>query len=151
AARQSPWRSSTDLHSAALPQEAEMFVSPFVLRVSELNPDCTLTNVNGECLQIVTLTAETSSALEIETPAVPIAGEDAVPACSTGQGVPHVGALVVGGVDPALDIEQRDTATFSEPDGFRLTHGNIGERGHLCPLRHMFVPLLLMRLQRCHR
>ena len=121
-----------------LPQQAEMFVPPFVLGISELNPDFILTNVNGEGLQIIALIIETSAALQIEAPSVPVAGENAVPDRPTSQGIAHMRALVVGRVDPAIDVEQRDAAPFSEPDGFRLTHWDIADRGHVYPLRWLF-------------
>src|SRR5438093_7835387 len=112
-----------------------MFVSPFVLGISELNPDLILANVNGEGLQIVAFIIETSSALQIEAPAVPIAGENAVPDRPAGQGIAHMGTLVVGGVDAPIDVEQRDAAPLREPDGARLTRWNICECGHVYPLR----------------
>src|SRR5207249_1445663 len=105
---------------------------------SEVNPDLILANVNGEGLQIVAFIIETSSALQIEAPAVPVAGENAVPDRPAGQGIAHVRALVVGRVDPAVDVEERDAAPFSEPDGFRLTPWNVARRGHAYPLRCMF-------------
>src|SRR5436309_6733181 len=120
------------------PQQAKMCVSPFVLRISELNPDFILTNINGEGLQVGAFIIETSSALQIEAPAVPVAGENAVPDRPTGQRIAHMGTLVVGRVNSAIDVEQRDAAPFSEPDGFCLTYWDIAERGDLYPLRCLF-------------
>ena len=130
------------------PQQAKMFVSPFVPGISELNPDLILTNVNGEGLQIIAFIIETSSALQIEAPTVPGAGENAVPDRPAGQGIAHMRTLVVGRVDPAIDIEQRDAAPFSEPYSLRLTHWNIAERGHTYPLRCMFGHISLLTLNR---
>src|SRR5260370_12355979 len=128
-----------------------MFVPAFVLGVSELNPDFALTNLNGERLQVIAFIVETPAALQIETPAVPVAGENAVTDGPTGQGIAHVGALVIGRVDPAIDFEQRNAAPFSEPDGLRLTRGNIAERSHADPLRCLLghaISLLLIQVPR---
>src|SRR6266851_1275967 len=98
-----------------------MFVSTFVLCISWLNPDFILADVDGERLQIVTFIIETTSALQIEAPAVPVAGEDAVTDRPTGQGIAHMRTLVIGRVNSPIDVEQRDAAPFSELDGFSLT------------------------------
>src|SRR6266481_3172193 len=107
-----------------------MFVSSFVLPVSGLNPDFVLTNIDREGLQVVAFVIETSSALQIEAPAVPIAGQDAVPDRPAGQRIAHMGTLVVGGVDPSIDVKQRDAATISQSDSFRFAAWNIAERCH---------------------
>jgi hypothetical protein len=111
-----------------------MFVPPFVLPISRLNPDFILTNIDREGSQVVAFVIETSSALQIEAPAVPIAGQDAVPHRTTGQGIAHMGALVVSGIDPSIDVKQRDATPISQPDSFRFTSWNIAERCHLYPL-----------------
>jgi hypothetical protein len=102
-----------------------MIISPFVLPVRELKPDFTLANVHSEGLQIIAFLIETAAALQIEAPAMPIAGENAVPDCTAGQGIAHVGALIVAGINPAIDVEQCDAAPFADPDSFRLTGWNI--------------------------
>src|SRR6266496_3222330 len=107
-----------------------MFVSPFILGICELNPDLILTNVNGERLQVIAFVIETSSAVQIETPTVPVAGENGGPDPPTSQRIAHMRTLVIGRENTALDVEQRDTAPFYEPDCFRLAHWNIAERGH---------------------
>jgi hypothetical protein len=67
------------LTQQTFPQQPEMFVAPPVAGISELNPDLTLTDVNRKRLKIVTFIVETSSTLQIEAAAVPVAGENAVP------------------------------------------------------------------------
>src|SRR5215467_13472707 len=111
-----------------------MFVPPFVLPISGLNPDFIFTNIDREGLQVVAFVIETSSAIQIEVPTVPIAGQDAVPDRPSGQGIAHMGALVVSGVDPSIDVKQRDAAPVSQSDRFRFTGWNIAERCHLYPL-----------------
>jgi len=49
---------------------------------------------------------------------VPIAGKDAVPNGASRQRVAHVGALVISGVYPAIDVEKRDRASLLEFYGF---------------------------------
>src|SRR5260370_19283107 len=110
-----------------------MWVQTFVLRDSGLNPNFVLTNIEREGLQVVAFVIETSSARQIEAPTVPIAGQDAMPDRPTGQRIAHMGALVVGGVDPSIDVKQRDAATISQPDSFRFAAWNIAERCHLYP------------------
>src|SRR5258706_547448 len=83
---------------------------------SGLNPAFGLTKIDREGLQAVAFVIETSSALQIEAPAVPIAGQDAVPDRPAGQRIAHMGTLVVGGVDPSIDVKQRDAATISQSD-----------------------------------
>src|SRR5262245_23362549 len=93
------------LAQQAFPKQTEMFLAPSILRIAGLNPDFILTNLDGECLQIVAFVIEAASAFEIEAAAVPVAGENAVANCSTRQRIAHVRTLVVGGVDPSIDVE----------------------------------------------
>jgi len=95
-----------------------MFISSFVLRVSRLNPDFILSNVNGKGLQIVAFVIETTSALQIEAPTVPVTCENAVPDGTTSQGITHVRALVVCRIDSAINVEKSDAAPFFELDRF---------------------------------
>jgi hypothetical protein len=120
------------------PQQAEMFVAPFVLSVSELNPDFILANVDWECLQIIAFIIKATSALEIEAAAMPVARKNAVPDRSSSQRIAHMRTLVVGCVDPAAGVEQSDAAAFSEPDSFSLTSWDIAVCSHAYPLRCRF-------------
>ena len=117
------------------PQQAKVFVSTFVPGVSGLNPNLVLAHLNAERFEIVAFIIKATAALQIETPAVPVARENTAPDDPTSQGVTHVGALVIGRIDPSINVEQRDAAPVTEPDGFRSTDGNIAECGHMCPLR----------------
>src|SRR4029434_3260178 len=76
------------------PQQSEMFVSPLVPGISELYPDFILTYLNGERLQVIAFIVKTSSCLQIEAAAVPVAGKDAVAERPAGPGRAPVGALV---------------------------------------------------------
>src|SRR5260370_33825866 len=110
-----------------------MFVPPLVLPVSGLNPDFILTNLDREGLQVIAFVVETSSALQIETPTMPIAGQNALAECPAGQGIAHMGALVISGVDPSVDAKQRDAATISQPNSVPFTAWNIAARCHAYP------------------
>ena len=63
------------------PQQPEMFISPFVLGITGLNPDLILANVKRKGLEIIAFKIETSSTLQIEVSAVLVAGENAMPYC----------------------------------------------------------------------
>src|SRR5262245_12072862 len=125
----------TILTQESFPQQAQVFVSAFVPGIPELNPDCILSNVHRKRLQIVAFIIETTTALQIETPAMPVTRENAVPDRTTRQRITHMWALVVCRIDPAIDVEQRDTAPIAELDGFRFTGCNIAERSNANPLR----------------
>src|SRR5262245_27851971 len=112
-----------------------MFVPTLVPGISQLYPNFMLANLNGESLQIIAFIVKTSSSLQIEAAAVPVAGENAVPHRPAGQGIAHMGTLIVGRVDPAIDIEQSDAPTSFEPDCSRFTRWNVAPRGHAYPLR----------------
>ena len=50
-----------------------MFVFAFVRKITDFNPDFTVSYLNGEGLQIVTFDVEAPSCLKFETPTMPIA------------------------------------------------------------------------------
>src|SRR5215813_2300160 len=131
-----------------------MLISPFVPSVAKLNPDCILTDVHGKRLQVVAFLIEASSAFQIETTTVPVACENTVPDYSASQGITHVGALIVGSVNPSIDVEKRDAPTRSDSDSFGFTLVNVAHRCHLYPLRcrfdhrtHLLVTSLVISLK----
>jgi hypothetical protein len=105
-----------------------MLVSPFVLGISELYPDFILTNIHWERLQVIAFMIEASSTFQIEATAMPVTGQNTVPDRPTGQGVTHMGALVISRIDPAINVKQCDAPPFSELDGLRFTPLNLAER-----------------------
>jgi hypothetical protein len=115
-----------------------MLVSPFVLGVAQLNPDFVLTNVHGKRLQVIAFLIEASSAFQIEATTVPVAGENAMPDNSTSQGITHMRALVVGGVNPSIDVEKRDAPTRSDSNGLGFTLVDVAHRCYLYPVRCRF-------------
>ena len=52
----------------------------------------------------------------------------------SGQWIAHMGALVVSGVDPPIDVKQRDATPICQPDGFRFTSWNTAQRPDVYPL-----------------
>src|SRR5262245_39134454 len=111
-----------------------MLVSPFILSVAQLNPDFILTDVHGKRLKVIAFMIEASSAFQIEATTMPVTGENAMPNHTPGQGITHMGALIVGSEDPSIDVEQRDAPTRAEPDRFGGAIVNIAERCYPNPL-----------------
>jgi hypothetical protein len=87
------------------PEQSQMFVSAFVLEITDINPHIAIAHVDREDLEIVTFFVETAAAFQIETTSVPITGENAVTNSASGQRVTHMRALVICGVYPAIDVE----------------------------------------------
>src|SRR5215510_8064436 len=77
----------------AFPQQAEMLVASFVPGILELNPDFTLSNVNGKRFEIVAFLVEAAATFEIEASTVPVAGEDSSTHRASSQWVAHVRTL----------------------------------------------------------
>ena len=98
----------------------QVLVPPLVGRVPGLYPDLVTADVDGERLQVVALVVEASAALEVETAAMPVAGQDPVLHHPAGQRKSHVRALVVRGVYPSVDVEERDASPFADFDGTGL-------------------------------
>src|SRR4029453_3536431 len=105
-----------------------MLVSLRIRSFIEANPYFFLPDFHGKCLKIVALIVEASPAFKSETPAVPVAGENPVPDRPACQRITHVGKLIVGRVDAALDIEKRDAMPVLQPDRFCLAGRYIFQR-----------------------
>jgi hypothetical protein len=112
-----------------------MFLPTFVIGIAQLNPDLILTDLHWKRLQVVAFVIEASSALQIEAPPVPVARENAMPDRPTGQGIAHMGTLVVRSVDPSIDIEERDTPALPDSDGLGFALLNVTHRRYVYPLR----------------
>ena len=106
------------LAQQSFPQQTKMLVSLRVRSFIEADPDFFLPDFHGKCLKVVALIVEASAAFKIETPAVPVAGENPVPDRSACQRIAHVRTLIVGCVDAALDIEKCDAMPVLQPDRF---------------------------------
>src|SRR5215475_523196 len=68
-----------------LPEQAQMFVAAFVLEITDIDPDITIAYINRKNLKVVTFFIEASTAFQIETPSVPVAGENAMTNGTSGQ------------------------------------------------------------------
>jgi hypothetical protein len=112
-----------------------VFFPTFVIGIAHLNPDLILTDLHWKRLQVIAFVIEASSALQIEAPPVPVACQNAMPDRSAGQGIAHMGALVVRSVDPSIDIEERDAPTLPDSDGFGFALLNVADRRYVYPLR----------------
>src|SRR6185503_407920 len=87
-----------------------------VCPVFQAYPDFAVAQVHGKCLEVVAPRHETTAACEIETASMPVARDDAAAHRSAAQRISHVWALIVGGVNAPLDIEQGDAAFFIQLD-----------------------------------
>ena len=94
-----------------------MLVPPLVGGVPGLHPQFISSNVDGERLQVVAFVVEAAAAFQIETAAMPVARQDAVLHHAAGQWKPHVGTLVVGGMYPAIDVEEGYAAALADFNG----------------------------------
>ena len=121
----------------ALPQEAQVFLAPPVARLGDLDPDVGPAHFHGKGLQIVALAVETTAARQVETAAVPVAGEHSVPHYSAHQRISHVGALVVGRVDFVSLVEQSNAALVAQPHRPGLTWRHGFEWSGVYPLRFL--------------
>ena len=68
--------------------------------------DVAVVHFDWECIEIVAAAGKTASTFECITPSVPIALENSVSCPPTNQRIAHMGALIVGGVDFVLVVEQ---------------------------------------------
>src|SRR5215472_9929410 len=130
-----------------------MLLPPFVGGITQLNPDLIPADFHWKRLQIIAFLIEAPAAPQIEAATVPVASENAMPDSSAGQGIAHVGALVVGSVDPSINVEERDASTLPDSDGFGFALLNIADRCNVNPLRcrcsHTLY-LLVINLKHIH-
>src|SRR5215467_12883653 len=89
-----------------------MVFPPARLRFGHVEPDFTLANVHRKSSQVIAPADETAAAFQIETPTVPVTRQHTVANGPARQWVSHVWTLVVGGIDPTIDVEQRDAMSF---------------------------------------
>src|SRR5215831_5888124 len=115
-----------------------MFVSALVLEITDINPDIIIAYVDRENLKVITFLVEASAAFQIETPSVPVACEDAVTNGASDQWITHVRTLVIRGVYPAIDVEQRDRASFFQFYSFRFTGRDFAQACDAYPFRNRF-------------
>ena len=101
----------------AFPEQLQVLVPPLVGRVPGLDPQFVPADVDGKGLQVVAFVVEAAASLQIEAAAVPVAGQDPVLHHPAGQRKPHVGTLVVGGVEPAVDVEEGDAPALTDLKG----------------------------------
>ena len=79
-----------------------------IFPVGEFDPDVLAAYLGGKRLEVVALEVEASAGFEVEVAAVPLARQDAVPDRPSRERVSHVWALVVGGMDAAVHVEEGD-------------------------------------------
>ena len=123
-----------------LAQQLEVHLLAPVSLLLHLDPHLAAgADLHREDGQVVAHVVETAAGLQVEAPAVPVAGEHAVAHHPAREGISHVGALVVGGVDAPPLVEQGDAAPLlAEAHGLGLAGIDLLHRGHLHPavLRH---------------
>lgn len=96
-----------------------------VFGILYLYPDFIISIFNRKGLQVIALEVEAASAFQIEAPAVPVASQNAVSYPASRQRITHVGALIVSGIDFAIDVEEGNTAAFSQANSFGFPFGNL--------------------------
>jgi hypothetical protein len=55
-----------------------------------------------------------------------------------------VGTLVIRGINPSIDVKEREAAPVIEPDSFRLARRNFAEHSDTHPLRCSFCHELFL-------
>src|SRR5437660_2791332 len=82
---------------------------PFAANV---DVDSAISHFDGERVEVVASSGETATASHVIAPPMPVTRQDAVADPSTRQRIPHVRTLVIGRVDVALVLKQRDAVSL---------------------------------------
>src|SRR5215813_1584620 len=115
-----------------------MFVATFVQEITDVDPDFPIAYIDRENLEVVTFLVETAPTLQIETPSVPVAGEDAVPNGASSQRVTHVRTLVISGVYSATHVEERNRTSFLQFYSLGFAQRDFAQACDASPFRDRF-------------
>ncbi len=81
--------------------------------------------LDGETGDVVAIRQKTAPRLQVEFPVVPVADEDAVPDAALRQGVAHMGAPIVAGIEP-LFVTKYGEMIAIDGEGFALIGADVG-------------------------